>query len=283
MTGGLTPEEEQARAQAGLLGVVLQADNPNMKINKYTTYPVLVQNNSGQFSVKIMEPKPIPQGAKNILNECNKNPFNKELGEAFPGIIPSVHQVPKVFLQRTNDHVKMVNNYFKERENGSTVAILVASATKKYGKGDNENYDYRKEFSNETGINLEALVAAIGVVKTGMGIEGTEKFMFGCGINSTNPNAVANTYSNAYCAVKKLDSYKSNCARDVKCYYTEYNKDSENQQSTYKRMDFTEDFEGIYNKWNVNSIAGSGTSFSTEAFIPREEPIEEAATEEVPA
>jgi len=182
------------------------------------------------------------------------NPFAEEIGNAFLGIVPMVDKVPEVFIKNNwgTEHAQMVKEYLVKKESGERTGILVAKATA----------DLKEGFTQKTGLNLEALVASIGVAKNGMGLQGRPEWMFGCGLNAANPNKNAGIYSNALCAAQKLDSYVTECTNitkqnDAGCYYEQYNADSENQEANYKnKNDFSaEEFTGIYTAWNSNPFA----------------------------
>ena len=114
---------------------------------------------------------------------------------------------------------------------------------------------FASSFNAATGLNLEALVASIGEVKSGMGSDKDFRgqFMFGCDAkNAAIAAAKADVFPNAVCAARKLESYRATqCASgqgDVKCYWNAYNADAANDSGGLIRV--TEgDFKDIYDAW----------------------------------
>jgi len=93
---------------------------------------------------------------------------------------------------------QIVVNYLKPQENNERIGLIISDAT-----------DQSKEsFRNETGLNIEAMVASIGAIKSAMGLDTSSDWMFGCdkGVPVTKT-----PYNNAVCAVNKLESYKTDC------------------------------------------------------------------------
>ena len=107
-----------------------------------------------------------------------------------------------------------------------------------------------------TGLNLEAMVAAIGEVKSGMGDETLNPqlralFMFGC--DRKVQGAAGDVYSNAYCAAKDLTAISTTaCAAapsDPACYFNAYNGDPNNEATGLLSIS-GEEFTEVYKAWN---------------------------------
>ena len=251
----ITVEEEQALADLSISGIRIEFEDNTKPINKYSTYPISITSKAGERVILIKNSSnnnEIPQGTEKefILDSCNTEDFSEEIGTAFPGIIPTKDKTPNIFLNRSlgKEHAQMVENYLKKRDDGSRLAVIVSGAA---GKDQQK----REAFEQATKLNMEALVASIGVAKTGLGLEGNELIMFGCGIKSNNSSKYVGIESNAACTVDKIFEYQNVCASDPTCYFNKFTEDSENQINNYKTLKITnENFIDIYTSWNQNPV-----------------------------
>ncbi len=254
-----------AAAQAAYFGQTFAPiDDSTRSILKYRTYKISVTSNAttGAKEIKLGPAKSIPSNVdakKYVLDDCVNPGFEDDVGAVLPGLIPEVENVsnfPKP-MQATkemqNFHVKAADSYLKKRANGERYGTLIASAVKDPQTGLN-----RPEFAAfaSTGLNLEAMVAGIGEVKSALGdetlnpqLKGT--FMFGCDAKINNIT-VADVYNNAYCAAKKITQFMATeCATkqgDPTCYFSAYNRAAGNESGGILKISDAE-FGEVYTAW----------------------------------
>ena len=222
-------------------------ENGNTEILKYRTYEIQNFIETEGFQRLIFERiEQVPKGIdKSLVIEDCENPGFKEELAGLPGLIPKLENesdFPELFKGskiKNLQHVNIAKNYLGKQE----------KTNERYGELINEAIEEREtEFNaKETGLNLEALVTTIGIVKSGLGTdkEHGASFMFRCDAQNQTKH---NVYNNALCATNKLVSYAGTCKTEPYCYLTEYNKDKENDPANLIRVT-PEQYLDLYGKW----------------------------------
>ncbi|MCR4334958.1 MAG: hypothetical protein NUV57_00285, partial [archaeon] len=233
--------------------LIFESEDKSNEIIKYNTYRIKAVTETGgdtKLIIKLTNNIPKDTAEEFILNDCKDTGFDKELDEAFPGLIPKVENVenyPEPFkpVRMQQTHLDISNNYLSKQPNGDRYATLIAGAV----NADNEKT--RQQFEKTTGMNLEALVTSIGIVKTGLGLSEQlgDNFMFGCDVEDATKKAVSN---NATCAVNKLLEY-TDCQKEAECYLNKYNDDSKNLGANFNNFS-PADFANIYKAWASYAI-----------------------------
>jgi len=252
-------------SQSGFGVRLSQGDQFTKTILKYRTYRISVSQiiGTGGKELKMSRVGQIPQGidpVKYVLNDCRNPGYDQEVGAVLPGLIPEtevVSKFPKPLRTKTMQatHVAAATNYLQKQPDGQRHGSIIATAVNCGGVSPCTGKPFASSFNAATGLNLEALVASIGEVKSGMGSDKDFRgqFMFGCDAkNAAIAAAKADVFPNAVCAARKLESYRATqCASgqgDVKCYWNAYNADAANDSGGLIRV--TEgDFKDIYDAW----------------------------------
>jgi hypothetical protein len=217
-------------------------DMGTQEIINYRTYKIIITQTPEEKKIIISGPAIIPEGTsiEQVLNECNNQNINNEIATVLPGLLPDAHNPPSIMIRKGIEikHASMVLNYLKKQESGERIGVIISEAVK----------DEKTNFKSNTDLDLEAMVVSLGVVKSGLGIDKSNKYMFGCNLKKQNKEE-ENIYNNAICAKKKLISYMNECNKDPGCYLDKYNQDNDNQTSNYITINNNEEFNDIYKKW----------------------------------
>ncbi|PIN84728.1 MAG: hypothetical protein COV47_05885, partial [Candidatus Diapherotrites archaeon CG11_big_fil_rev_8_21_14_0_20_37_9] len=243
-------EEELKAAQIDFLGVGFDTSEGTGKdLLKYRTYSLEVKTDSvGALVTTFGLAKTIPKDTdkEHLLNVCDAKEFNKEMNNYLPGLIPKIDNesdIPEP-LRKTSalraQHIRIAKSYLEPGPNGEAVGAIVAAAA-----------ESKKVEFETTGINLEALVISVGIMKSALGndektAEAKRRIkMFGCNFTNVGQSDI---HSNAVCAINKLDSYRAGCGSNAACYFNSYNSDTKNQQTNIYNMNDSE-FNQLYEKW----------------------------------
>ncbi len=253
-------QDERARVGVAILGQSFESLDGSAKftINKYATYRMTVSNATGQQRIAFEYAKDgIPQGTAKelVIEDCKTPGFDQGIGDSLPGLLPDPDKPPRFFTENAklrSLYPVMVNNYYKNQDNGEMVGALIASASK--AKPTPVSADYRTQM-NSIGINMEALLASLGAMKTslGTGVEPQNTFMFGCNLKGGKEQDV---FRNAVCAADKLAKSKAACAggdttQKLSCLLQKYNADASNQQGNTLGNITPEQFRQLYDSWNA--------------------------------
>jgi hypothetical protein len=239
----LSREEELKKSGIDVSMLTIEGESGGtQEIINYRTYKITITQTAEEKKIVISEPTIIPEGTsvEQVLNECNNQNINNEIATVLPGLLPDAHNPPTTMISKNIEikHASIVLNYLKKQESGERIGVIIAEAIK----------DEKANFKKETGLDLEAMVVSLGVVKSGLGIDKTNKYMFGCNFQKKIKEE-ENIYNNAICAKKKLISYAQECKSDAGCYFSKYNEDKDNQNSNYITINNPKEFENIYQKW----------------------------------
>ncbi len=266
-SGLITRDQEIAQAGIGYVPEVFTAEAGSQNyILKYRTYRVAVTSLAdGKKEIKLGLANSIPGSTKKelILNDCKDQGFDEGVGAVLPGLLPVVDNESKMptAFRKTEElktlHVKIARNYLAKQPNGERFGQLINSAIKDKAQAFN---------APSVGMNLEALVVSIGIVKSQLGNDPNIKsdYMFGCSLGAAGSKDV---HSNAKCAAEKLASYIPQC-KDVgknkaSCFLNEYNNDPrepKNQKSSSRLLSVgPDDFQDIYDTWASQAYAWKAT------------------------
>ncbi len=251
-------QDERAKAGVAILGQSFESIDTSGKltINKYATYRMAVSNATGQQRITFEYAKDgIPTGTPKdfVIEDCTNPGFEQGIGDALPGLLPDADKPPRFFLENPKLAVlypAIVNNYYTTQKSGEINGVLIASAAKKYG-----------DSMNSIGINMEALLASIGALKTslGTGVDPPNTIMFGCNLKSAKEQDV---YRNAVCAADKLAKYRDTCSAGdttarLSCLLQKYNEDAANQNGNTIGNLTPEQFRQLYDSWNALPYSAS--------------------------